>query len=163
MFVLTAKLFFAAAMIWAAGSDLATMTIPNRIVLILLAGFLILAPFTDVHMIRAAAGGTIALLLSFFLFSRGLIGGGDAKLVAVAGLWIGVGQLGLFLLATSLFGAVLTIAILMFRAAPLRPSFSDLAWVTRLHQPGGGIPYGVAIAGAGCAVLIGAPLSALGP
>jgi len=157
MLVLTAKLFFATVMIWAAGSDLATMTIPNRIVLILLAGFLILAPLTDVRMIQAAAGGTIALLISFILFSRGWIGGGDAKLVAVAGLWIGADQLGLFLLMTSLFGAVLTIAILMFRAATLRPSMSGLTWLARLHRPGGGIPYGVAIAGAGCGVLIGTP------
>jgi prepilin peptidase CpaA len=157
MLVLTAKLFFATVMIWAAGSDLATMTIPNRIVMVLLAGFVILAPLTDVQMIQAIAGGTIALLISFILFSRGWIGGGDAKLVAVAGLWIGADQLGLFLLTTSLFGAVLTIAVLMFRAVALQPYLSDLTWVARLHRPGGGIPYGVAIAGAGCAVLIGTP------
>lgn len=157
MLVLSAKLFFAAVMIWAAGSDLTTMTIPNRIVMVLLVGFVILAPLTDVQMFQAAAGGTIALLISFILFSRGWIGGGDAKLVAVAGLWIGVDQLGLFLLTTSLFGAILTLAVLMFRAVTLQPYLSDLTWVARLHRPGGGIPYGVAIAGAGCAVLIGTP------
>jgi prepilin peptidase CpaA len=157
MLVLSAKLFFAAVMIWAAASDLTTMTIPNRIVMVLLAGFVILAPLTDVQMFQAAAGGTIALLISFILFSRGWIGGGDAKLVAVAGLWIGADQLGLFLLTTSLFGAVLTIAVLMFRAVTLQPYLSDMTWVARLHRPGGGIPYGVAIAGAGCAVLIGTP------
>ena len=157
MLVLSAKLFFAAVMIWAAASDLTTMTIPNRIVMVLLAGFVILAPLTDVQMFQAAAGGTIALLISFILFSRGWIGGGDAKLVAVAGLWIGVDQLGLFLLTTSLFGAILTLAVLMFRAVTLQPYLSDLTWVARLHRPGGGIPYGVAIAGAGCAVLIGTP------
>jgi prepilin peptidase CpaA len=157
MLVLSAKLFFAAVMIWAAGSDLTTMTIPNRIVMVLLAGFVILAPLTDVQMFQAAAGGTIALLISFILFSRGWIGGGDAKLVAVAGLWIGADQLGLFLLTTSLFGAILTLAVLMFRAVTLQPYLSDLTWVARLHRPGGGIPYGVAIAGAGCAVLIGTP------
>jgi len=157
MLVLSAKLFFAAVMIWAAGSDLTTMTIPNRIVMVLLVGFVILAPLTDVQMFQAAAGGTIALLISFILFSRGWIGGGDAKLVAVAGLWIGADQLGLFLLTTSLFGAILTLAVLMFRAVTLQPYLSDLTWVARLHRPGGGIPYGVAIAGAGCAVLIGTP------
>jgi len=157
MLVLSAKLFFTAVMIWAAGSDLTTMTIPNRIVMVLLAGFVILAPLTDVQMFQAAAGGTIALLISFILFSRGWIGGGDAKLVAVAGLWIGGDQLGLFLLTTSLFGAILTLAVLMFRAVTLKPYLSDLTWVARLHRPGGGIPYGVAIAGAGCAVLIGTP------
>jgi prepilin peptidase CpaA len=155
MLFLSAKLFFAAVMIWAAASDLMTMTIPNRIVMVLFAGFVILAPLTDVQMFEAVAGGIIALLISFILFSRGWIGGGDAKLAAVAGLWIGANQLGLFLIATSLFGAVLTIAILMFRAVTLRPGLSSQAWVARLHRPGGGIPYGVAIAGAGCAVLIG--------
>lgn len=161
MLTLTPQLYFATAMIWAAVSDLTTMTIPNRIVVVLLVGFLIFAPFTELVTFNGAAAGAIAFFLGFVLFYCGWIGGGDAKLIAASALWIGIDQLGNFLIATSLFGAVLTLVILAFRAMTLPCSIAGLRWIARLHQPSGGIPYGVAIAAAGCAVLIGAPWSAV--
>ena len=74
---------FPALMAYAAASDLITMKIPNRISLILLAGFPLaalaggLSPSLVALHIAAAAG---VLALTFGLFALGWIGGGDAKL-----------------------------------------------------------------------------------
>ena len=85
-------LLFPAMMALAGAMDLFTMTIPNRIPLLLVAGFVCIAPFagfdwTDIGYHLAI--GTAALLCGLFCFARGWIGGGDAKLFAATALWIG--------------------------------------------------------------------------
>src|SRR5215831_19144054 len=76
-------LLFPALMAFAASSDLLTMTISNRISLILVGGFFFLAvwsgmPLADMgwHVLAALA----VLAVTFTFFARGWIGGGDAKL-----------------------------------------------------------------------------------
>ncbi len=63
---------FPAAMAYAAASDLLTMTIPNRLVVFLIVGFLVLAPFTgmswhDFGLHWATAG---AVLVAGFIMLR---------------------------------------------------------------------------------------------
>src|SRR5262249_60031406 len=89
-------LLFPAMMAFAASSDLLTMTISNRISLILLAGFFLLAGLTG--MPAAALGMHLgaALLVftaTFVMFACGWLGGGDAKLAAAPALWLGFGRL----------------------------------------------------------------------
>ena len=48
----------------------------------------------------------------------------------------------------SLFGGVLTLAILQFRKLPLPAFLARQQWITRLHEPDGGVPYGIALAAA---------------
>src|SRR5947209_1093652 len=83
---------FPAIMAFAASSDLITMTISNRVSLILIGGFFALAfatgmTPTDVLWHLAAAG--IVLVAAFALFTQSWIGGGDAKLAAATALWLG--------------------------------------------------------------------------
>src|SRR5690348_14857479 len=85
-------LLFPALMAFAASSDLLTMTISNRISLILAGGFLVLAvsigmPLTEIGMHIAA--GFAVLAVAFACFAFGWIGGGDAKLAAATALWLG--------------------------------------------------------------------------
>ena len=76
---------FPAMMAFAASSDLLTMTISNRVSLILLGGFFALAAITGVSamdMLSHLGAGCVVLVAAFGLFARGIIGGGDAKLAA---------------------------------------------------------------------------------
>ena len=144
-------LLFPALIAFAASSDLLTMTISNRISLALAGGFLVLAllggmPLTGIGLHLLAA--FLVLAIGFGCFAMGWIGGGDAKLAAAIALWFGFEHLLEFLVYASLFGGVLTILLIQFRLLPLPAFLARQAWITRLHEKGGGVPYGVALAAA---------------
>jgi prepilin peptidase CpaA len=148
-------MLFPAMMAFAASSDLLTMTISNRVSLILIGGFFVLAMATgmsvhDVLMHVGAAG--IVLVVAFALFIPGWIGGGDAKLAAATTLWLGFDHLMSYLIYASLFGGALTLLLLQFRVAPLPALLARQEWVQRLHRKDGGVPYGIALAAAALAV-----------
>jgi prepilin peptidase CpaA len=142
---------FPAVMAFAASSDLFTMTIANRVSLILVAGFGLLAALTgmsaaDVLWHIGAAAAVLAVV--FVFFNCGWIGGGDAKLAAATVLWLGFLHLADYLLFASLIGGALTLLIIQFRAMPLPRLFVGREWAERLHRRGGGVPYGIALAAA---------------
>jgi len=65
------------------------------------------------------AGAAAAVLaVVFVFFTRGWIGGGDAKLAAATVLWLGFAHLADYLVYASLFGGALTVALISF--APCR-------------------------------------------
>ena len=88
------------------------------------------------------------LAVCFVFFCRGWIGGGDAKLAAATALWLGWAHLYEYLLYASLLGGVLTLLILEFRKHSMPPTLANQPWVARLHEPAGGVPYGIALAAA---------------
>jgi len=142
---------FPAMMAFAASSDLFTMTIANRVSLILVAGFGLLALLIGMNtaeMISHAGAAAVVLAVVFAFFTRGWIGGGDAKLAAATVLWLGFAHLVDYLVYASLFGGVLTLAIIQFRALPLPRLFVGREWAERLHRLDGGVPYGIALAAA---------------
>jgi prepilin peptidase CpaA len=148
-------MLFPAIMAFAASSDLLTMTISNKISMILIAGFLALAlgsgmNVSDIlyHMAASAA----VLLVAFGLFTQGWIGGGDAKLAASTALWLGFEHLLPYLVYASLFGGALTLVLIQFRMAPLPSWLGRHEWVQRLHNKDGGVPYGIALAAAALTV-----------
>ena len=157
---------FPAAMALSAATDLFTMTVPNRISLILVAGFFVLAPLVGLslsdiglHVALAAA----ALALGFAMFSFGWIGGGDAKLFAATCLWLGPETLFSYGMMTALFGGVLTLGLLFWRKLPLPGMLNSQGWLVRLHSPREGVPYGIALAAAGLMVYPQTPfMAALG-
>lgn len=152
-------------MAFAAASDLVTMTIPNRLQLVLVASFFVLAaltglPATEIgyHVVAAL----IVLAVSFVFFSFGWMGGGDGKLAAATALWFGLSQnLIDYLLLSGLYGGILTVALIAARAQPLPLIIPGQAWLTRLLDQETGIPYGVALALAGLATYANSPWFAL--
>jgi prepilin peptidase CpaA len=92
--------------------------------------------------------GACVLAIAFVFFARGWIGGGDAKLAAATALWFGWAHLYEYVLYASLFGGVLTILLLQFRKYALPSQLVGRDWIERLHQPKGGVPYGIALAAA---------------
>src|SRR5271170_1475583 len=142
---------FPAMMAFAASSDLLTMTIANRVSLILVGGFAVLAALTGMSpasMLSHAGAAAAVLIVVFLFFTRGWIGGGDAKLAAATVLWLGFAHLADYLFLASLLGGALTLAIIQFRAVPLPQLFVGREWAERLHRGDGGVPYGIALAAA---------------
>lgn len=155
---LLAVLAFAGLMTWAAFEDFRRLTIPNWLVLALLALWpLCLAGGA---MTPAAAVDALGIAAAMFvvgaaLFARGLIGGGDVKLLCAAALWAGPAATLELLVVTAAFGGFLG----LFLLSPLGTHLS-LAGRLFLGPPGAAaigegrldgrvpVPYGIAIAGA---------------
>jgi len=143
-------LVFPGLVITAGLRDMVSYTIPNWISATLIVGFLAaalalgLAPGTiGLHF----AVGVAALAAGMIMFALGWIGGGDAKLFAAAGLWLGWPAAGPFLAVTGVAGGGLALALLGLRSQWLRPYvLAGPAWFSRLARPGESVPYGVAIA-----------------
>ncbi len=103
-------MLFPAMMAFAASSDLLTMTISNRVSLILVGGFFVLAVASGMgagDILSHVGAGCIVLAVAFGFFTQGWIGGGDAKLAAATALWLGFDHLLPYLLYASLFGGAL--------------------------------------------------------
>lgn len=150
-----AMLVFPLLMAYAASSDLLTMRISNRLVLLLVGGFFVLALLAGfslqtigMHVVAAIA----VLAFSFGFFALGWIGGGDAKLIAATTLWFGFGSILPYLVYASLLGGALTLLLLSVRRWPLPPQLKQVAWIDRLHDSKTGVPYGIALAAAGLLV-----------
>jgi prepilin peptidase CpaA len=142
-------MIFPTVMAFAASSDFFTMTISNRISLILVGGFVALAVGTGMplgEMLNHAGAGGLVLAVTFTFFLCGWVGGGDAKLAAATALWLGWAHLFDYLLYASLLGGVLTLALIEFRKFSMPSILVGKEWAERLHEPGGGVPYGIALA-----------------
>jgi prepilin peptidase CpaA len=147
-----ALLVFPLLMAFAASSDLLTMRISNKLVMVLAAGFLVLAIAAQMPPQEFALHvgcAALVLVVTFTLFSFGWIGGGDAKLAAATALWLGFGLTFPYLLYASLIGGLMTIALLLVRRWPLPPFMTRVRWIERLHDVKSGVPYGIALAAAG--------------
>ncbi len=144
-------LLFPAAMAFAAAMDMLTMTIPNRVSLLLVGAFFLAAYFAELptqQILEHLGTGALVLVICFALFALGVFGGGDAKLLAASSLWIGFDQLLSYVLGISLAGAVLSIIVLYARRYFPEGSVNAPRWVLRLQARESGMPYGLAIAAA---------------
>jgi prepilin peptidase CpaA len=155
---------FPAMMAFAASSDFLTLTISNRVSLILVGGFVALAVIggvSAVDVLSHLAAGCVVLVAAFSLFARGIIGGGDAKLAAAAALWLGFDHLLPYLLYASLLGGALSVGLIWFRMAPLPDWLARHDWAQQLHGKDAGVPYGIALAAAALAVYPQTPWMAI--
>ena len=142
-------ILFPTMMAFAASSDLLTMTISNRVSIILVGGFFALALLSGMgpaELLSHAGAGATVLVVTFGFFTRGWIGGGDAKLAAATAMWLGFDYLLNYLLYASLLGGALTFLLLQFRLVPLPGLLAGQLWVERLHRKDGDVPYGIALA-----------------
>ena len=142
-FLLTAAPFC----IWAAFSDLKTMTIPNRLSIWMVAAFLVpalftLAPVTILWHLLAAA---LTLVAGFLMNAMRMMGGGDAKFGAAMAPYVFLDSIEKFTLTLGLF---LFAALLSHRIARRIPTLRNLApdWVS--WNAGRNVPMGYAMAGA---------------
>jgi len=150
---------FAALMTAAAVEDVRRLVIPNAIVV----GLCVLWPLqlasAPAISLVGTAGAALCAAAVFaagaLLFSRGLMGGGDVKLLAAATLWAGPATTPALLVVTAILGGMLAIARLspLAMRAVLAPA-ETLSAAKRMP-----VPYGVAIAAAALIVTIPPNLS----
>ena len=148
-------LFFPFLMIDSAFSDLVSMTISNKVSLLLMGGFVIMAYATSMPLEAFAWHWGIfmlVLVVSFGLFAFGAVGGGDAKLAASTALWLGWEHTLIYLVIASLIGAGLTLLMLRLRGNIIPARIEKIDWIARLYRADTGIPYGIALGAA--AVLV---------
>lgn len=148
-------LIFPVLMVFAAASDLLTMRISNKLVLMLIVGFFIVALVAQLPpdvIIMNLGCAAVVLVAAFAFFAFGWIGGGDAKFAAATVLWIGLGPLLPYIVYSGLLGGALTLLLLAVRNLPLPAPMQRIAWIDRLHDKKQGVPYGLALAAGGLLV-----------
>ncbi|HEV2365698.1 MAG TPA: prepilin peptidase [Caulobacteraceae bacterium] len=148
-----------AMLAWAAVSDVRSRRIPNLAVLALLALFVLWLVAGGGGAVSALEAGGLALAATVALWLLGLIGAGDSKLFACAALFMGMGYLPWFALATALAGGVIAIGSLALR--PTRTLV--LAQMGTRGDWGRGIPYGAAISFAAALILWTNLIGVVGP
>ena len=137
------------AVAFAAAMDIFTMTIPNRISIVLVLAFFplaLLAGLGPSEIASHVAAGVLLLAVGMALFFGGWFGGGDAKLMAAIALWVGLDSLLPYVLCVALAGGLLATIFESVRSVPLPKILLGEAWAMRLHRQDGGIPYGIALA-----------------
>lgn len=141
---------FPLCMAIAAASDFMTMTIPNRVSVILVVGFLVVAPLSGMPVADIGfhlLAGVVVFLGVFALFAINVMGGGDAKVLAASAIWFGWNEsLVSYLGGVAFIGGFLTVAIVLLRSQDDMLIISGLG--ERLPKPlleAKKIPYGVAI------------------
>lgn len=132
---------FLAAGIW----DIVRRRIPNLLVVALLGSFAVYAFVAEPPTTWTLLTCVIYFVVGAGLFYAGVWGGGDAKLIAVASLWVGSGSAGELALLTSVLGGILALFVLAYDGI--------LRNILRVGSPTNGqrkrsVPYGVAIAAA---------------
>lgn len=140
---------FPFCMVFAAVSDTLSMTIANRVPLLLLGVFAVVAPLTGMDWMTYGwhfLAGALVLSVTFTMFATGGMGGGDAKLIAATALWMGFNAtLVQYLVASAFLGGVLTLAILSYRSSALSMMTGRNMFLKNFTQEAGGVPYGIAL------------------
>lgn len=154
---------FPFCMLFAIFSDMLSMTIANRVPLLLTAAFIIVAPFTGMDLVTIGwhfAAGFSVLAVTFVLFAVGGMGGGDAKLLAATSLWMGMNlSLVEYLAGSAVLGGMLTIAILGFRASPFSVVAGDNMFLRNFTTNAKGVPYAIALGTGGLIAFSNSPLA----
>ncbi|MFT3997201.1 MAG: prepilin peptidase [Asticcacaulis sp.] len=149
-------LIYPVCLFWAAFSDLKSMTIPNRLSIVLALGFFpaaILLGLSPMLMLQHAGIGLIGLVIGFTLFAFRFLGGGDAKLIAATAIWLPWNGAVAFVIYTALLGGAFTILLLIARQALQIYTPTMPQWLQTLLKPKGDLPYGVAICAGGLIVI----------
>lgn len=141
-------LAFLGLVLFAAGSDIASMQIPNWVSIALALVFPVAAFAAGLSWMQIGLHvliGVIVFIAGFLLFSIGVLGGGDVKVISGVAVWTGAAALSPFAFWTAAAGGVLALIVLMTRKR-LAPADGRPAFFNRLLTPTNGIPYAIAIA-----------------
>lgn len=137
----------------AAYSDIRTLRIPNVLVVAIavLAIVRLILIGNPSAAIFAVGVAVLVFLIGCLLFTRGIVGGGDVKLLAATILLIRYRDLFEFSVIMSIVGAVLSIAVMLIHNyLPLYAGPRLGARLATMRLP---VPYGVAISVAGIVTL----------
>jgi prepilin peptidase CpaA len=136
----------------AAMIDVAYYKIPNWLTGLTAALFFPMALWTGMPLMEFGwhlLAGVVLFFLGYLFFNLGLFGGGDAKLMAAAGLWFGATNSVEFITLTALTGGVLAISVAIWSVGVMFWEHQGSARATSLSQKlktiNPKLPYGFAL------------------
>ncbi len=138
-----------ALLIWAACSDVRSLTIPNRVSLsiALLYPVYVLTVGEPVDWAGGLMVAAACLVFGFLLFAFRAVGGGDAKLLAAIALWAGPELILAFSFITALAGGAMVLGLWLHHRFTRTASVGTMFSVPVAEDFGKrAMPYGVAIA-----------------
>ncbi|MEE8394335.1 MAG: prepilin peptidase [Rhodospirillales bacterium] len=149
---------------YAVVSDFRTLHIPNWTPVTIFILFLPAALAKGIGLQTIAVHYGVGIGLFAFgaaLFASHLIGGGDVKLLAATGVWVGWDGLTVYFVYMALIGGALALAVILLKRLSLYlPLLPDAPWSGSDGEKQQNIPYGVAI---GLAAVILFPRSPVFP
>jgi prepilin peptidase CpaA len=139
-------------MLLAAANDVASMQIPNWLTALIAVLFFPMAYLTGMPLSEFwhhALVGVVLFFAGYVMFALRLFGGGDAKLMAAAGLWFGTAETMSFLFYTAVAGGVLALAYVLWSmavAAIKTRAGTETTYRETLRAIAPKLPYGCALA-----------------
>jgi prepilin peptidase CpaA len=138
-------------MMLAAATDIASMRIPNWLTGLVALAFFPMAYATGMTLellVSHLTAGVLLFFVGFALFAFRLFGGGDAKLMAAAGLWFGKTDVMQFLVATAIAGGVLSVLYVIWTVVShsRQPAVAGQGLRQMLRAASPKLPYGCALA-----------------
>ncbi len=148
---------FLGFMLLAARSDARDLRISNKLTATMAASGLFAVGLLGsgaTAMLLAAFTGVATLAIAWVLFEFGWLGGGDVKLAGAAAIWLGPEATLAFVFATTVFGAVLALVLLMLSRWDMMLGMVGPHWRTRLTADTISVPYALAMAPAGVLAIL---------
>jgi prepilin peptidase CpaA len=138
----------------AALTDVMAYRIPNWLTLLTAAMFFPMALATGMPWAEFSShlvAGVSLFVIGFLMFQFGVFGGGDAKLMAAAGLWFGTAKMVPFIVMTALAGGLLALLIGIWAAVmmhfELKAQAAPMVKLSeKLRKLTPNVPYGLAFA-----------------
>jgi prepilin peptidase CpaA len=129
-------------------SDVRSLRIPNWHALAIIGCFIpawLATPQAFGVLWQQIATMIIIFGVTYLMFCKGIMGGGDSKLGTALGLWIGLQGLLPFLIYMGIMGGVIGILSLLMRNRKFFKNPLPGSWIEQLQNGRNAVPYGVAI------------------
>ena len=133
--------------------DLTKLEIPNLVCITIAISFLpaaLLHGLDFLIILEHYGSGVLLFFGGLVLFILKVMGGGDVKLIAAIGIWLGWKLLVPYIIVIAIIGAGLALVVLVLRSIPsLSGPLKSLPWLSIENKDKKSIPYGFAIGVAG--------------
>ena len=129
--------------------DFFTYRIPNWINIVIAVSiipFAILSGMPLEVFVWHVVAGLLAFVVGYLLFAFGVFGGGDAKMIAAAALWVGWDNLIPFGVITAFAGGALAFCMMIWSLIRNEPVVGNVSLLGRIFKKQLKLPYGIAIA-----------------
>lgn len=134
-------------------TDCTARSIPNFLTVAAVAfgiSFQLFSLLSIAGFLFSVSGILVGGLLLYLPYDKGLVGGGDVKLLAALGAWVGPKIIFTVFLYSTICGGLLAVAHILHRQG--NPIFTAFSFIVQHNRAGGvnqatGLPYAVAISG----------------
>lgn len=146
---LIALLTYCGFLITAMVGDIKSFTISNRLNILFFLSFIVFAVLMGLGYKQLLSHLWVAIAsfgICFILFTLGLFGGGDVKLVGATCFWLGAGPIYTYALITALTGGILALILLISRKIVAKTGLpKGPKWIRALLRKRVHIPYAIAL------------------